>query len=258
MIDFHAHILPNLDDGSKNIEETMQILQEAQENGFTKVIATTHYIEGYYEVNEEKRKIWINELNQVLQEKRINVQIELGSEIYITENIIELIKNKKASTIGKKYVLFELPFNHRIIRIENIIYTILENGFIPIIAHPERYEIVNKNPNIVYEWIALGVLLQANFGSIIGQYGNESKRTAKTLLEHNMIHFLGTDVHRARDIYLKMPVIMKNLSKILTKEKIEEVTNGNAKKVLLNEVIDIDMPVKVEQNKWKKYIQPTW
>lgn len=249
MIDFHSHILPNIDDGSKDIEETIQILKEAQQNGFTKIIATSHYMEGAYEADEQLRKIWVEKLNLLLKERGLQITIEIGSEIYITKNIVELVKDKKASTIGRKYILFELPMYNKIIELNNIIYTILENGFIPIIAHPERYEIVKSDPNIVYEWIERGVLLQANLGSIIGQYGKESKKLVKKLLEHNMIHFLGSDVHKKDTIYKQTEKVLKKLSKFLDKETIENLTNNNAKLVLENKEIIFSIPEKTKKIK---------
>lgn len=253
MIDFHSHILPNIDDGSKSIEETVQIVKEANKAGFNKIISTSHYIENTYEEEESKRKIWVDELNLILKEKNINIEIELGNEIYITSNIITLVQNKQASTIGKKHILFELPFYDKVIGLENVIYDILEKQFVPIIAHPERYKIVQENPNIVYDWIEKGILLQANFGSIIGQYGNKARKTLQLLLTHNMIHFFGSDVHRENTIYLKMPEILKKLAQILDKEKIEELTYINAKKVLDGQEISIDTPEKIKQNIWKKF-----
>ena len=110
MIDFHSHILPEIDDGSKNHEESLKMLEEALNVGFDKVISTSHYAIDCFESPEYKRKELIDELN--LEE---NVpEIILGSEIFLTYNIIDLLKEFKASTInGTNYVLIELPLrNH--------------------------------------------------------------------------------------------------------------------------------------------------
>ena len=99
MIDFHSHILPNIDDGSKSVEETFNLIKEAETAGFDTIISTSHYMEGYYEVENKERRIWIDALNQKLKEQNINVQLYLGNEIYITENIINLLENDKACFI---------------------------------------------------------------------------------------------------------------------------------------------------------------
>ena len=96
MIDFHSHILYGIDDGAFEIQDSIKLLEEAEKVGFTKIIATSHYQVGNFEANEEKRKRIIEEL----QHRFNNVEIILGNEIYITENIIDLLKYKKASSIN--------------------------------------------------------------------------------------------------------------------------------------------------------------
>ena len=106
MIDFHSHILPGIDDGSRNMEQSIQILKEAKEAGFSKVISTSHYMEEYFECDETKRR----ELLDNLQKNIDGIDLYLGSEIYITNNIVDLIKENSASSINDtKYVLFEFP-----------------------------------------------------------------------------------------------------------------------------------------------------
>ena len=87
MIDFHSHILPNVDDGSKSVEETFKLLKEAKDAGFDAVVSTSHYMEEYYEVNVAERKIWINALTENLYKKDIDLKLYLGNEIYITKNL---------------------------------------------------------------------------------------------------------------------------------------------------------------------------
>ena len=106
MIDFHSHILPNIDDGSTSMEESIKLIKEAEQAGFTGIISTSHYLQNYYECDEEERKSLLDKLNVGTP------KLYLGSEIYITTEIVELIEDKKASTINNtQYVLFELPMN---------------------------------------------------------------------------------------------------------------------------------------------------
>lgn len=234
MIDFHSHILPNIDDGSKSMEETISLLEEAEKAGFTKIVSTSHYMEQYYETNEEQRLELINKVKEQSQ----GIDLFLGSEIYVTEELINLLHNKKASTINNtKYVLFELPLNAKEIGAKEIIYKLIENDYIPIIAHPERYSYVQKDINYIKELTQMGALLQANYGSIIGMYGNKAKKTVKKLLKNDEIQFLGSDVHRPGQVYDKMPKIMKKLKKTISEDKIEELTTINPQKVLDNEDI---------------------
>jgi len=112
MIDIHTHILPNIDDGSRSIEETFNLIKEAQNVGFEAIILTSHYMEGYYETDQKEREVWINAICQNLDAKNINIDLYSGNEIYMTENIIKLLEEGKASTINDtSYVLFEMPLN---------------------------------------------------------------------------------------------------------------------------------------------------
>ena len=168
MIDIHSHILPNIDDGSRSVEETFNLIKEAEEAGFEAIISTSHYIEGYYETDAPEREVWVNVIYDKLKLQNINIKLYLGNEIYISENIIKLLEDGKASTINDtSYVLFEMPLNSEPLNLYNVIYEMQQNKIVPILAHPERYSFVQKDPELIYDLIKKGVLMQANFGSII-------------------------------------------------------------------------------------------
>lgn len=246
MIDFHTHIIPGIDDGSRNINETIKLLEEAAENGFEQIILTPHYLEDTYVVNEKDRIELLNKVREYIPKNK--VKLYLANEIYVTHNMLDLLKEKEASTINNtRYLLFELPMTRNISNLNDIIYALLENRYIPVIAHPERYKFVQENPNMLLDLISLGVLFQSNYGSLIGVYGNETKKTVKLLLKANMIHFMGTDVHRANTIYPKMNKIMKELRKIISDEKIEELTETNPSLVLQDKEIYIEEPQKIKK-----------
>ena len=235
MIDFHSHILPGIDDGSRNLEQSIAMVNEAKEAGFKKIISTSHYMENYYECNERDRR----QLLKKVQENVQGIELILGNEIYITNNIIELLQNGQASSInGTKYVLFEFPLiATRPMNDKEVIYRLVENGYVPIIAHPERYPFIQENPDYLFELEEMGALFQSNYGSIIGMYGLKAKKTLKILLKNNLISFFGSDVHRPEQVYNKMPKIIKKLKKIISNEEIEEFTEINPEKVLKNENI---------------------
>lgn len=234
MIDFHSHILPQTDDGSISVEETINILKEAKQVGFTKVISTSHYLEGYYESNEAERR----ELLEKIKQENVGIDLYLGSEIYISENMIDFLKENKASSINNsRYVLFELPMGNETVLAKEMIYRLIENDYVPIIAHPERYSYVQDNPEYVNELLDMGAMFQSNYGSIIGLYGKKAEKTVKKLLKENLIQFLGSDVHREEHVYVLMPKILKKLKKIISSDRLEEITNINPQKVLDNEEI---------------------
>lgn len=247
MIDVHSHILPNIDDGSRSIEETFNLIKEAKEAGFEGIVCTSHYMENYYETNRPEREVWINAIHENLENKNIDMNLYLGNEIYMSDNIIELLEDGKATTMNDtSYVLFELPMNAEPMNLYDMVYEMQQYKIVPILAHPERYSFVQTDPELIYDLIDKGVLMQANYGSIIGQYGKKAQMIVQKFLENNMIHMLGTDVHRQNTIYPKIPEIILELKALIGEEKVKELTTINPELVINNKRIDIRKPYKVE------------
>lgn len=243
MIDFHTHIIPNIDDGARNIEETCKLIQEAKAEGFEGIILTPHYRENYFETNIPEINIWLKVIKDNLKEKGIDIDLYLGNEIYFTENIMELLIDGKASTINNtSYVLFEMPLDMEPENLYNVIYLLKENKLIPILAHPERYKFVQKEPELINDLIDNGVLMQANYGSILGQYGEKAEIIVRKFLENRMIHFLGSDVHRHGTTYKAIPHAIEEIKDIIGEEELEKLTTTNPMLVLKNKKIEIEEP----------------
>ena len=244
MIDIHSHILYGIDDGSKSIEESVKMINEAKEAGFTTIISTSHYIEESYNADKNKRQ----ELIETLKENVEGIEIYNGAEAYVSKNMCKLIKQGILPTLSNsKYLLFELPMNSRILNLDDIIYDLMSDKIVPIIAHPERYSYVQQDPNVLIDLINKGVLFQCNYASIDGKYGIAPKKTMKKLLKHNMVHFLGTDTHRQNSIYTHIPEICKKIEKIIGKEKLMELSTYNPSKILKNEDIEIEKDIKIKK-----------
>ena len=244
MIDFHSHIIPNVDDGSKSVEETFDMLKEAKQVGFTSVISTSHYIENAYESNAEEREVWIKALSDGLKKQNIDLSLYLGNEIYFTENIIKLLEDEKATSINKtNYVLFEFPLNTKPMNIYDVVYDMIGYKIVPVLAHPERYQFVQKEPELIYDLIQAGVLMQANYTSVLGRYGEKAELIVKKFFENNMVHFLGSDVHKPKTIYPKIPEALQEIKSIIGEQKLEELTTTNPRLAIENKRIDIDEPI---------------
>ena len=253
MIDLHSHIIPKIDDGSGSIEETFNILKEAVNNGFTDIISTSHYIENYYEADVEERKAWITALQMNLNEKKIPINLHIGTEAYASLELKQFVKDKKVATLSNsRYLLIELPMNSKPKYLEEVIYDIIDLKLIPIIAHPERYAYVQQNPNMLIELINKGVMFQSNFGSIIGLYGKNAKNTVEKLLKSDMIHFLGTDTHKQNTIYPMINEILIKLEKTIGKDKIKQLTETNPRLVLENKRIEMEEPKEIKKSFFDK------
>ena len=235
MIDIHSHLIPNVDDGAKSPEETIELIKEAREAGITDIILTPHYIINSYEQNAETLILLKDKLQQIINSENIKVNLHIGMEVYITDNLVEILKQNKILTLaGSKYLLMELPLNTNVQYLDMVIFKLIENNIIPIIAHPERYKFVQEDPSKVRELIESGCLIQSNIGSILGIYGKKAKKTIKYLLINDLINFIATDTHRKNTIYPLLEKGIKKIEKITGKEKAEELTNLNVQKILNN------------------------
>lgn len=249
MIDIHSHILYGVDDGSKSLDMSLKMAEIYIENGVKEVIATPHYIEhSKMDSKYEKNKMVLNELNEELNKKSLDLKIHLGNEIYLSNNIIDLIKTRKIFSLnGTRYLLIELPMGKLPKYTKNILYELILLGYRPIIAHPERNLEIIENPNILYDFIKYGVLTQLNIGSVEGAYGRKVRKVSKKLLRNNMIHFLGTDAHSHRK---RSPNIKKGkviIKRIVGSEKFREISELNPRKLIRNEEVKISRPKRYEK-----------
>lgn len=233
MIDIHCHILNNVDDGTKDMLETMQCIQEAEKAGFTDIILTPHYNKDFYKNSKSEMALKIKNLKEVAYYNSSLVGLHQGNEIYMNEELVEWLENGVVSTLaGSRYVLFEVPMCQKLLATKDVVGKMIERGYIPVLAHPERYKFVQDNVEELKELIDMGVLIQCNYGSILGQYGRESKKTMITLLKNNMVSFLASDTHSSPFVYENFDKIIKELEKYISSKKILELTTSNAKYIL--------------------------
>lgn len=235
MIDIHSHILPYMDDGSKDMEMSLRIAEIYVNNGIEKVIATPHYIDGGGKKSNEELRIGLEALKKELARAGIPLEVYPGNEVYIKPDLLDDLEKGKISTLNdSRYILIELPMNEIPIYVEDLIYELSIKGYVPIIAHPERYTKIIENPNILYRYISMGALAQLNLPSLEGFYGSRVKKAAEVLLNHKMIHFVGTDTHSNRRRSTEVLDSLDILYDLVGDEYFHQLTEGNAERVLKN------------------------
>jgi protein-tyrosine phosphatase len=241
MKDMHNHILFSIDDGSKDIETSIAMLRNAQESGIDEMILTPHYISNSkYNANNKKKLELLKILKERCAEENINIKLHLGNEVWADEGLPELIKNGEISTMNNsRYVLIEFPLHNEDMRAQQIIFELISHNYVPIIAHPERYDYLKKDPDKVYDYIRLGALLQGNYLSLFGKYGSQAKKTLKYYIKKGYITFFGSDIHRSVDDF-KCEKFKKKLYRLVKKDQklFEDLTEGNITKIINNEEID--------------------
>lgn len=221
MKDLHSHLCYGIDDGASSIEESVSILKQMQESGFTDVLITPHYIEGskYTANNKEKQKRFA-EIQATCQKENININLYLGNEVYISNNIIKLIKQRKIMTLNNsKYILIEFPLYNEFLDTKNVLRELIVAGYKPVISHPERYPYIDSKMTLIYELKAMGVLFQGNYLSLFDKYGRKAKKNLKKMLKNDIISFIGSDIHHKCEfhedkIYKKIKKYVKKDDKV--------------------------------------------
>lgn len=242
MIDTHSHILPGIDDGSKTFETSIAMLKQAEKAGVTDIILTPHYIKGTkYNTGNAKKWELYQELKKQAEEAGIKTKLYLGNEIYIDAELPKMLAGYvgqksdlmyEVSTLNStKYVLVELPVRAEDKSAKSTLTTIVKLGFVPVIAHPERYYYVQDNMEIVNEYINMGCVFSGDILATTGKYGKREERTFKKLVQDDKYFCLAVDAHKPEDYDLENA--QKKLLKIVkSAAKVEELTVTNPGRII--------------------------
>lgn len=236
--DMHCHILPGLDDGSKSMEQTISMLKIAYDEGVRLIIATPHYHIGRMMVEQSKIDAAIESITPVIRDNFPDMEIYAGQEIYYYSEAVEALNDNKARTMaGSGYILLEYSPDESYDVISSSIYEAETNGYVPIIAHIERYSCVHDRTDRVAELIESGAYIQVNAGTVTGGMGRSSKKFVKKLLKEHMVHFISSDAHSDRTRAPRFSEAVKALGKICKPDYCMELLWDNAIKVINNEEI---------------------
>ncbi len=195
MIDIHTHIIPALDDGPPDMETSVGIGRLAASEGITAMISTSHSEEGaavgYQGMNKR-----LDEVRAAWGEEGLNIRLELGLEIFLQPSTPAELKSGRVWPLaGSKYVLVELPYQPWPAYAEPTLFDLQLEGYVPILAHPERYTAIQADPNLMYSLAERGVLAQVTAGALLGQQGDVARRCAEVLVRHNLVQILSSDTH---------------------------------------------------------------
>lgn len=235
MIDIHSHILPGVDDGARTLTDSMDIIRELAGSGVTDVVMTPHYVSDTKYVSSRRDNLrLISDLKAALSDEGLNINVYLGNEIYINTEIITLIKKGVISPMANsEFLLVELPLNGEFPNYEDYLDDLIRFGYKVILAHPERYEIVQEDYDIINRLNGQGVLFQCNLGSILGQYGRAAKRVIKKLAKDNFVFALGSDIHHCHGAEYWRKAQQK-LAKYYSKSEFEKVMITNPRQMLFS------------------------
>lgn len=197
MIDIHCHILPEFDDGAADMQEALAMARTAAASGVTGIVATPHFpgrpesLEGIALLLDRHRS-----LRAALKKAGIRMELHLGAEILCLPQTVKMARAQQLPTLGQtNYLLCEFSFRESRVYINKTLQALVDSGYRTVIAHPERYEALHRDPRVAEGWFAKGYVLQVNKDSLLGIFGPRVQQAARTLVEQGLAHIIASDAH---------------------------------------------------------------
>jgi len=209
-VDLHSHLIPGIDDGAQSMEDSLTLLRGMEALGYEKVITTPHIMIDVYRNTPKIIKEGLASLKEAAKAEGIQVEIEAGAEYYMDEGFYTHLHSGEVMSIENKYLLFETSYISKPLQIEEMIFEISAAGYIPLMAHPERYRYVTDPKKEYGRFKDLGVLLQVDLNSFGGYYGQSAKKNIEFLSKHGMIDFMGSDLHHKKHMAALSDVFMSD------------------------------------------------
>ncbi|MCF0048446.1 histidinol phosphatase [Dyadobacter sp. LJ53] len=200
-IDIHSHVLPGIDDGVQTIEEAIEMVSKMQALGYTKIVTTPHIMWDCYKNTPDIIRTKLSELRQAAKDHGLTIQIDAAAEYFIDEHFNEMLtEHQELLTLPGNRLLVELPYSTPLMNSSENLFSIIQQGFQPVLAHPERYTYFYADPSIYKKLVDQGCELQLNILSLSGYYGENIMKMADWLLKNNLITFLGSDAHKIQHL----------------------------------------------------------
>jgi len=239
VIDIHTHVLPGVDDGPQTIESSLEILKKAADAGVTKVVATPHVVDSASVYNDRGIGDALAAVKNRLVQEGITIELLRGAELFLAPELGRRLEEQKDLTLNGtgRYVLVELPVYEIPLYTEQTLFDLSVQGVVPILAHPERYFDIQKNPDRLQGLIEKGVLTQLNIGSITGAYGRRVQKAAKTLLAKKLIHMVASDVHACPNGDYPLQSGFAALAAVAGPDSAREMVTGIPEKIIKGEDI---------------------
>lgn len=212
MIDMHCHMLYGVDDGARTMEEAIAMLQEAKSQGVDGIILTPHYRHGMFSYPREMIEAHFAKLKEVAQ--KLSISLYLGTEYHVNSNMLEAFKSGKCHTLAdSRYILTEYSYHSEYTYIRKMTQEAIMHGYLPIIAHVERYGCLREDMDCIAELQEMGAWIQVNADAIIGLEGIGTKRFCKQLLKNGWMDIVASDCHGIKERACHMQKCFTYISK---------------------------------------------
>jgi len=237
MIDIHTHILNGVDDGSKDLQTSLQHLRLMQEIGVTGVFLTPHFMRNMFDGNPDTIREEFQKLKKEVEKEKIEIELYPGFEIFLEPGIHKKILDQQLSLNGTKYILVETNMSGFTADLPQILYDLVRNGWKPILAHPERYADIINDPAVAEELIHKNIYMQINAGSLLGHYSRPIQDTAWFLVRQGFAHFIASDNHCKEPAYF-LDIALNEIRNNIDEYTANLLSIENPQKILKNEPIE--------------------
>ena len=206
-VDMHSHLVPGIDDGVKTLEDSLEVLKRMKQLGYRKVITTPHINFDYYPNTRDGILKGFEAVQNAAEAENIGLELGVAAEYFVDEHFLGLLAKNELMPVHENYVLIEFPFMHKPNNVQHVLFDLQANGYIPIVAHFERYLYWHDQFEMVYQLKEWGAKIQMNLNSISGHYSKEIKTQAEKMIKAGVIDFVASDCHRIQHVQLmeKLP-----------------------------------------------------
>ncbi len=223
--DMHSHLLPGIDDGSRDLDSSVELVKEMSDLGYKKLITTPHVMWDIYKNSSDIIIHKLSDLKERLKQEKVDVEIDAAAEYFLDDHVIGLIRsNTPLLTIGNNMVLVEFSLAHASLELKEILFALQMQSYLPVIAHPERYIYLQNSKEFYDELKNIGCLFQLNILSLANTYGKSVMELANYLIKKGYYDLVGTDLHHIRHIEaLRSPALTVPLQRMVDSGKLRNM-----------------------------------
>lgn len=250
MVDLHCHLLPGVDDGSKNMDISLRLASEAVENGVTHALLTPHHMNGRY-VNHKQDVIALtNQFREQLKAYNIPLTVFPGQEVRINGNLLDALDKDDIlfADTGNRYLMLEFPDDDVPHYTSRMIYDLQQRGIVPVIVHPERNTMIMDKPDLLYDLLEKGCLSQITASSYVGTFGKKVEKFSQQLIDAGQGYIFASDAHDLPGRKYEMQQAFQKLSREFGQEIAESYEN-NAESIINGENVALNELRKVKRKK---------
>lgn len=255
MIDLHNHMLPGIDDGARDWEQSLEMARLAVEDGIEGVVCTPHWCYGFYENTRSDILRAFQKFREKLEDRRIPLKVYPGAELHYNPDIPRRIWEETALTLNDtgRYALVELPHESLPENMERLFGSLLYQRVTPVISHPERNAGFLRHPHRLSRLIEMGALTQITAASLLGRFGSDIQKFTVFLMGHRMVHVLATDAHGVKGRPPRLAAAVKEAELIVGKEAARQMVLDTPIKIVRGEPVGTGEPIRIDVSAYSPF-----